>query len=240
MVDLHTHLLPGIDDGSENMEISREMGRAYLKHGVDRVAVTPHIRQDMFPNTEERIREVFAETVQDFRTEGIDLDLRLGAEYYYDESFLSKMDDPKRLMTFDDRGRYLLVEFNPMVRPPGLRDVVFQLRMAGVRPVMAHPERYSFVLENLDWAEDLAAAGMLFQGTLGPLAGFWGKGSRKNLKRLLNAGLIHLISSDLHHPKMAGKFFGEGVRRLREWVGEARTEELLVHAPGRILQGEPL
>jgi len=238
MIDLHCHLLPGIDDGCADMQTTLEMAREYLKHDVSRLVVTPHVRSGMFDNNEGDIRELVVETRQKLNEQNINLDIRPGAEYYWDENFLRKCMDHQNLLTLGDYGKHVLVEFNYLTKPLNLREVVFDLKVKGITLVMAHPERYKFVGEDLDFVEDLINAGMLLQGTLGPLAGIWGSRSKSLLKKLLKKDLIHLISSDSHSPKNVSKYINGTKDKLIDWIGEAETKRLLVTNPEKIFMGQ--
>jgi protein-tyrosine phosphatase len=240
MIDLHNHILPGIDDGSDSIETSRKMAQAFVNAGVDRLAVTPHIRPGMFDNTEDGIRAVFAHMQRDLAEQRIELEIRPGVEYYWHEDLMAKFETPERLLTLADRGRHVLVEFSHSLRPVHLRETFFNLQLRGVTMVMAHPERYGWISDDLDYAEELVSSGMLMQGTLGPLAGLWGTRPRKALKQLLDRGLIHLISSDAHVVKQIPNYYGASLARLIEWVGKARAQMLLHDNPEKIYLGEPL
>ncbi len=239
MVDLHSHILPGIDDGAADLDATLRMAQAYVAHGFKAVAATPHIRGDMFGNDETRSRAAFESALEALRANDIPLQLQLSAEYFYDEMFLARLADPTRLLTFGDERRYVLIEFVSANKPMRLRENIFELKVQGITPIMAHPERYHFA-EDLDYMELLHDAGMLMQGTLSPLSGMWGSSRRRNLKKLLDHGLIDLISSDLHKPQQATKLLKEAVNKLHEWQGEREAERLLTSNPQAIFDGRPL
>lgn len=238
MIDLHSHILPGVDDGPEDIEETRNMARRYIEHGFTDVAATSHIRPGMFV-TDESMLQTGAESLRkDFLENGIKLRIHDGAEYYYDGRFLSMIDRPGELLTFAGMGKYILMEFNMLQKPMGLREIVFRLKLNGVTPIMAHPERYPFIAGDFQWVERMLEAGMLLQGTLGCFSGYWGSGSRKTLKRLLDAGLVHIISSDIHRASQAGRYLKDAVSRLKAYIGDTRSELLLSENPRKILAGE--
>lgn len=238
MIDLHNHILPGIDDGASDLEQTRNMAREFVRAGVRELAATPHIWPGRFDNHEDRIRELCAQIQADLHARDIPLTLRPGAEYYWHDSLLEKLQKPETLLTLADRGRHLLVEFDNRTRPLGLRETLFEMKLKGLTPVMAHPERYAWVAEDLDFVEELVSGGMLLQGTLARMLGFFGSGPRKNLKTLLERDLIQLVSSDAHVHSQIPQCYSTGVARLTDWVGEARAHRLLSEAPARIFAGE--
>ena len=241
MIDLHNHILPGIDDGARDMDEALTLLRHFAEEGYHTLALTPHVRPGLFPNSENDLRIRFAALKNKARGAGIALDLRLSAEYYYDSELVGRMLIPKRdLLSFDGHEKYVLLEFDGLSAPLGLKEVVFELKLAGMTPVMAHPERYAFLGKNLSFVEKMVDAGMLMQGTLRPLSGFWGYRARRTLKRLLDARLIHLISSDIHRASEAREVLSEGRRLLEGWVGKPRCEILLEENPRRLLNGEPV
>ncbi len=241
MIDMHCHMLPGIDDGSANDTETLELAQGFLEHGFSQVVVTPHIRPGMFNNTESSIRERFAYTQELLNQNKLDLPLFVGTEYYYDDRFLAMVhDEASDLLTFNDAGHYLLVEFDTNVRPLQLRDAVYKLKLRGITPIMAHPERYSFVRDDLEYIESLIDGGMLLQGTLGPLTGLWGGRPRALLKTLLERGMIHLVSTDIHRSRQIGRLFHDGVEGLTKLLGESRTTTLMQENPARILQGDEI
>lgn len=241
MIDLHNHILPGVDDGARDFEESLALLRVFAKQGCHALALTPHIRPGLFPNAENDLRGRFAELTSRAQAAGIALELHLAAEYYYDSELIdSLLAGRKKALSFDSSGKYVLLEFEGLNAPVNLKEVLFELKMAGVTPVMAHPERYPFIGKDLRVVESLVEGGMLLQGTLRPLVGFWGYGARRQLKRLLEARLIHLISSDIHRADEAQGVLTEGRRLLERWVGRPRCETLLSENPARLLQGLPL
>lgn len=234
MIDCHSHLLPAIDDGASTLEESLRMAEAYTRHGFRAVCVTPHIRAGMFDNSEEEIRAAVGHFREELKQAKIDLTIFPGAEYYYDDHLIEKIQTPSKLLTLADRHRHLLIEFNPLVKPLSLRQIVFQLKVNGITPIMAHPERYGFLDGQSEWLEGLIEGGLLLQGTLSPLSGLWGGGTRKRLKDLLDQDSIHLISSDLHKFNQVDGLLEKAVEKLREWTGSGRAANLLTEIPSEI------
>jgi len=240
MIDLHNHILPGIDDGCKTLEESLALARAYVDYGFTAISTTSHIRPGLFDNNEDDIRGAVLQFRQSLEEQRIPLDVHAGAEYFFSDSFVAKVETPSQLLTLGDTGRYVLVEFSSIGRPSSLRDLVFRLQVHGVTPIIAHPERYSFVAEDLSFVEELVEAGILLQGTLSCLEGFWPSNARKTFKRLLDAGLLHLVSSDIHSAANAKALLSEGVKRLKTMLGTSKAEDLLEHNPKKILEGRDL
>lgn len=232
-------MLPGLDDGAIDEAATENMASAYLEAEVRNVVATPHIRPGMFENDERHLRSIYLRTRDVLQESFPELNLRIGAEYFWDSELMEKLKHPQDLLTLADGGRYLLVEFNSMAAPIRLREIIFELKLKGITLVMAHPERYAFIAEDMDYTENLVGAGMLMQGTLASLAGLWGGRTRKTLKRLLDAQLIHLISTDAHSARDVTVYL-EALERLRKWVGPYRAELLIEENPGKIIKGEPV
>ncbi len=240
MIDLHTHLLPGIDDGSKSLEETRAIIAGYIELGFTAAVVTPHIRSGMFDNDEDHIRRLTEEIQEDIEQQGVAFKILPGVEYYFDDRAMQRLLDPSQLLSFGDQGKYILLEFNSLSKPVHLRQLVFDLKVAGITPIMAHPERYAFVAEDLDFVEELVDAGMLMQGTLTCLSGMWGNKSRNTLKKLLDRDLLQLISTDNHNAKQIQKYTTPAINRLRDWIGDARIEQLMTVNPQIVFEGGAL
>ncbi|RJO75382.1 MAG: hypothetical protein C4523_00205 [Myxococcales bacterium] len=240
MIDTHAHLLCNLDDGPAEMGETLEIARLYAAHGWSGVAATPHIRPGMFDLTPAAIRRRVEETRAALQAAGVRLELWPGAEYYYDDALESAAERPEELLTLADGGKHLLIEFSTYARPLRLKELVFRLQVRGVTPIMAHPERYGWATDDLESMEELVEAGLRLQGTLSCLGGFWSFGARRALRKMLDAGLIHLVATDGHDAKHIGKLLDEAALQLRHIVGQERAELLLSENPRRVVEGRSL
>lgn len=195
--DFHSHLIPGIDDGVKTIEDSLEILRELSGQGIKKVITTPHVIQGLYPNTTEIIRE--GERAVRAALEGEELDIQFGAaaEYYLDDHFVEEyIGKEKDILTFGDN--YVLFETGFMERPPALTEIVFELSMRGYKPIMAHPERYRYLLENFSNFEKLKENGLLFQSNLLSFTGHYSPQVKKAAEFLLKNKMIDAVGSDIH------------------------------------------
>ncbi len=201
-VDIHSHLIPGIDDGAPDVSTSLELLRQMAEMGYRKVITTPHVYKEFFPNTKESILEGLAELNEALEIEEIDIQVGAAAEYFMDEHFAELL-EKKELLTLKDN--YVLVEMSFFSPPPQLEEYLFNLQIKGYQPVLAHPERYLFWEGKMDKYRRLKELGCLLQLNLLSLTGHYGKDVETNAKDLLKAGLIDLAGTDLHNEHHADK-----------------------------------
>jgi len=235
MIDLHAHLLPGIDDGAQTLEESRAIARAAVADGVDAIAATPHVRSD-FPTTVEQMERGVVELRADFDREGIPVQVLHGGEIDL-EVLRTLAAETMRLFTLAQTGVYLLIEFPYSGWPLGLDQEIFSLRAAGMSPILAHPERNREVQAAPERLEALVRLGASVQITAASLEGRLGKSSREASFRLLELGLVDVLASDLHTPAVREARLGAAVEALED-AGLAR--HLTEDAPRAIVAGEDL
>lgn len=242
MIDLHNHVLFGLDDGCRTIEESRALAEAAKRAGHRGFVATPHIRAGMFDNTVSGIRARFAETKDVVLAAG--LELSLGAEYFFDETLLPRARN-KELLTLGETSRFVLAELPQTQIPPRLFDTLFEIRVAGYAPVIAHPERCRGVQANVKSALELfRKAGVLLQLDLGSLVGHYGDPARRASHELVRAGAYHVAAYDLHRPEdvavivdAAKKELGALLKKRKK---EAELDVLLDANPRRILANAPL
>lgn len=235
MIDLHAHLLPGIDDGAQTLDESRAIARAAVAEGVDAIAATPHVRSD-FPTTVEQMERGVAALRTDFDREGIPLQVLHGGEIDL-EALRSLEAETMQRFTLAQTGVYLLLEFPYSGWPLGLDREIFSLRAAGLTPLLAHPERNREVQAAPERLEELVRLGASVQITAASLEGRMGKSSREASFRLLELGLVDVLASDLHTPAIREARLGAAVEALKD-AGLAR--HLTEDAPRAIVAGEEL
>ena len=195
-VDMHSHILPGIDDGSESLERSLELVQAMKDFGYRKLIMTPHIMSDFYKNTPEIIREKLGLLREAVQQAGIEIELGCAAEYYLDEGFLEKLEHNEELLTFGDK--YLLFETSFLNEPLNLREAIFMMRSKGYKPVLAHPERYTYFYGKFDALASLREQGVLFQPNLNSLTGYYSPGAKDYAERLIEEGLVDFLGSDTH------------------------------------------
>lgn len=199
VTDIHSHILPGIDDGAPDIETSLELIKGIHALGIRKTIATPHIISDLYRNTPEIINEALASVKLACATEGIDIEIAAAAEYMLDDYFLHLVRQPERLLTVHKN--YILTEQSFASPTENLHQIAFEIVTMGYKPIMAHPERYHFYHQNYDAYQKLKDMGFLLQVNLLSLVGYYGKPVCKAAKYLLANNLADLVGSDMHHER---------------------------------------
>jgi protein-tyrosine phosphatase len=197
--DMHSHLIPGIDDGSPDMETSLQLTRGMTELGYKKLITTPHVMWDMYKNSRQTILEGLEQLRAAVKAEAIDVEINAAAEYFLDEHVekLIKNDEP--LLTITDN--MVLVEFSMAHPPMSLKDILFEMQMHGYQPIIAHPERYTYLGNNKEFYDELKDIGCMFQLNLLALGGYYGKSVHELAQYLVKKEYYDLIGSDLHHAR---------------------------------------
>ncbi|MEN7546397.1 CpsB/CapC family capsule biosynthesis tyrosine phosphatase [Rapidithrix thailandica] len=198
-VDIHSHLLPGLDDGAATMDETLTMIREFVRLGYRKLVTTPHVMGDFYTNTKEDILSKLAEVKTRLKEEQIDIELEAAAEYYLDESLIEKLQKEEPLLTFGDK--YLLFETSYMNASSFLKEAVFMMQTQGYKPVMAHPERYVYLFNAYEELTELSKMNVLLQINANSLFGYYSKASQKQAERLIDDGLVAFVGSDCHKIK---------------------------------------
>ncbi|MCE7056336.1 capsular biosynthesis protein [Algoriphagus sp. AGSA1] len=196
-VDMHSHLIPGIDDGSKSMEESLHLIKRMSDYGLRKIITTPHIMSEYYRNTPEIIRMGLEDLRRAVKNEGISIEIEAAAEYYMDEIFLEKIKNGEEVLTFGDN--YILVETGFINKPQMLLEIIFQLEMAGYKPILAHPERYQYLIGDKELLQDLTDRKILFQVNLLSLTGFYSKPVKDFGDMLVEKGLVRFFGTDCHN-----------------------------------------
>jgi tyrosine-protein phosphatase YwqE len=195
--DMHSHLLPGIDDGSPDMSASLQLIRGLKELGYKKIITTPHVLWEIYPNTRETIVNKQQEVQKEIEAAGIDIEFRAAAEYFIDDHFAGQLKNKVPLLTIS--ANMVLVEFSMVNMPMDLQEVLFEMQLQNYQPILAHPERYSFLLRKKEVFDELKNAGCLFQLNLLSLSGHYGEGIQQLAESLLKKGYYDYAGTDLHH-----------------------------------------
>jgi len=217
-VDIHSHLLPGIDDGAKDDEHSLSLIKKLQDYGFSQFITTPHILTGVWNNTRENIHEKERTTIDTLRSNSFTMPFRAAAEYLMDDTFL-KLINSDQLLTLKDN--YVLVEMSYLNPPIQLYDIVYELQIAGYKPVLAHPERYVFYHSNFEEYYKLKKAGCEFQINLLSVTGYYGKQVLQTAERLLKENLITYTGSDAHHERHVESFKNKILIKKHESLAEA-------------------
>ncbi|MDE1191417.1 MAG: histidinol phosphatase [Arachidicoccus sp.] len=196
--DIHSHIIPGIDDGAETIEDSIKLIKEMYHHGYKKMIATPHISEDIYPNSKETIFAKRDQLREKLAKLGINIKIDAAAEYMIDGNFVNLAKEEQLLPLFDN---YVLVEMSYLVESPYLDIAIFALQTHGYKPILAHPERYSFYHNNLDKYNELKNKGCLFQLNTIAFSGYYGKSVKKTAEYLLGKNMYEFCGSDIHHLK---------------------------------------
>lgn len=194
--DMHSHLVPGIDDGARNLTETVALARRMYELGYRKLITTPHIQQEFFRNTPEIILNGLEKVRKALKSENIPLEIQAGAEYLVDDGFEEKVSKGK-LLTFS--GKYLLVELSYFNPHPNLKSLIFNLQVDGYKVILAHPERYTYWFSDFSRYEELKDRGVFFQANIVSLSRFYPDPVKKMAEKLMEKGMIDFLGSDMHN-----------------------------------------
>ena len=197
--DMHSHLLPGIDDGSPDPETSVELTRGLMDIGFNKFIVTPHILWDMYKNDHNTIHAAQSVLNKALVKDQLTTQIKAAAEYYMDDHLDELLEKQVPLLTI--KSNWVLVEFSFVSPPLNLKEKLFDLQIHGYQPVLAHPERYQYFTGNKNWYDELKSAGCYFQANLLSFTGYYGRVTQDLATHLLRKNYIDLLGTDLHHAR---------------------------------------
>ncbi len=195
--DLHSHLLPGLDDGVKTMPEAVEIITNFSKAGYRKLITTPHIMSDYYPNDSYIIKSRLSELRSELKKRGVNVKIYAAAEYYMDEALIEKLENNEPLLTFSDN--YLLFETAFMNEPVFLKEAVFKMSTNGYKPVLAHPERYLYLMRKPGLVKELINMNVYFQLNILSLRNYYSREVRKFGEKLLKSRSVHFIGSDCHN-----------------------------------------
>lgn len=196
-VDIHSHLLPGIDDGAKTLEDSIDLITTMSSYGIKNFITTPHVLGEVYPNSSATILQCLEEVQGAFEKKGLkDIYMSAAAEYMLDEQFMDRLEKNDILPLYDN---LVLVEMSYFNAPFNLYDILFELQLKGFKPVLAHPERYNFYHNDFQEYYKLKKAGCLFQLNLLSLTEHYGPSVKKITERLISENMYDLVGTDTHH-----------------------------------------
>jgi len=192
--DIHSHFIPGIDDGSPDMETTISLIKEMQGLGFKKVITTPHVMSDFYKNSSDIILKGLTDIRSELKVQNINMEIEAAAEYYIDYDFEQKIGKEK-FLTFGDN--YILVELSFMEAPKNLFDIIFKLQLEGYKVVLAHPERYAFF--TMDDYEELVNRGVLLQINWLSIIGYYSPQIEQKTKDLIAADMVSFIGSDCHN-----------------------------------------
>ncbi len=194
--DFHSHLIPGIDDGSDSLETSTELIRAFSELGYRKLITTPHVQGEFYKNGPNNILPGLEQVRRELKKQKVDMQIEAAAEYLIDDRFEEKYKNG-RLLTFGKN--HVLVEFSFFNEHPRWKDFIFDLQIEGYKVILAHPERYSYWFRSWDKYRELKDRGVLFQVNIVSLTGYYSQEVKKVAERLIDDEMIDFAGSDMHN-----------------------------------------
>ncbi len=239
MIDIHSHILPFLDDGADDWETALAMARIASEEGIHTMVATSHYIEGAVEPTKEEIQEKIAEFSNLLLQAGVELTVLPGHEIYL-TPFVPQLLEKGRLFTLNDRYPYALIEFPMQEIPIYCESVIFELQCMGISPVLAHPERNRKIVENPNLLYPLLEKGLLTQMNSSSLTGKFGSAVQKTAQILLQCRMIHGMATDAHSDGGRAPRIQEASRIVREMVPEDYAQKILEEWPRRIIAGEPI
>ena len=234
MIDLHTHIIPGLDHGPGDWDEALEMCRIAIADGITTLAATPHV-SEVFPNSSQRIEAAVGELRGRLEQAGIPLEIVVGGDYHIRPDL-----SPRNVLTLGGNGRYFLLEFPYQVLPPRADVFIKTLLDRGLVPIVTHPERTASLQRDWHRLEPLVKAGALVQVTAGSLLGEFGPAATAAAKHFLKKGWVHLLASDAHWVHERSPRLAAGLAAAAKVVGEETARAMVEGNPAAILAGRDL
>ena len=235
MIDFHSHILPGIDDGSRNLEQSVFMVNEAKEAGFTKIISTSHYMENYYECNEKERRKL----IEQLQSEVQGIELYLGNEIYITNNIIELLKNGQASSI--NGTKYVLFEF-PLIntKPMNDKEVIYRLIENGYVPIIAHPERYPFIQDNPDYLFELEEMGTLFQANYGSIIGMYGIKAKKTLKILLKNNLISFFGSDVHRPEQIYNKMPKIIKKLKKIISDEKIEEISEINPQKVLNNEEL
>lgn len=237
-IDIHSHILYGIDDGSKSISESIQILKQQRELGFTDIILTPHyIENSKYcanNNEKAKLLKVLREELQ---KQNIDVNLYLGNEVYINNNMVELL-NTNEIKTLND-SNYILIELPLCTTYKNALDIIYELKINGITPIIAHPERYEFVQKDITKIEEFIEEGALLQANYGSILGIYGNGSKKTIKKLLKKDLITFLGTDIHY--QSSKIYNEMdkiMKKITKIIGKDKLEELISINPKKIIRNE--
>lgn len=235
-VDIHLHILYGIDDGSKSLEESKKIIKQHIEMGFKDIVVTPHYieNSDYITNNEEKEK-----ILKTLKKEFNDINLYLGNEVFINNN-IEELLNNNEISTING-SKYLLIELPLHNKIKNATDIIYELRIKGIIPIIAHPERYEFVQKNPDSVDELIEEGAILQSNYGSIIGVYGDHAKKTMKKLLKKNVISVLATDIHFPNNKIYLNMDTIRKkLTKIISEEKLKELTILNPKKIINNEDI
>lgn len=238
MIDIHSHILPGLDDGPADRDSFLQMAYIAIEEGIHTIIATPHIIPGVYNNDTATILSKVVEANKILAEHHIDTKIIPGAEHYLDDNFRRSIQENK-LCTINNLGKHVLVEFPMSEIPLYADDILFEIQLKGITPILAHPERNAGVLRNPAHLYKLLSKGVLLQINASSLSGHFCNSVTSMAKTLLEHDWVHFIASDAHSAGVRSPKISDGLKIVREIIGE-KADQLVIDNPQMLIKGKEI
>ena len=238
MIDVHNHILHDIDDGARGLEESVELVKEAKKAGFDKIISTSHYMEGYYEADSNERKELIDELKEELKKQSVDIKIYLGNEIYLSSNIIKLLEEEKA-STLNGTD-YVLFEMPLNIKPLNLYEIIYKIQSNKKIPILAHPERYTFVQEDIQLIYDLIEKGVLMQANFASIVGVYGKNAQKTVKHLFKNDMVHLLGSDTHRKGTIYKEMPRILNVLKEFIGEDRLTELTQTNPERVLDNEKI
>ena len=240
MIDLHCHILHGLDDGAKNLGEATEMAKMAAKDGIKKIVATPHLfRGDFTPQDLSIIEKKIHELQNVLEKESVDVEIIKGAEVHITHNLIDEIRTNRRHLVLDSSS-YMILEFPAGHVFPGVKNLLFEMLSEGIRPIIAHPERNYVFMRSPEVLYDLIKAGALSQANSGSFTGLYGKRVEEAAFRFMELNLTHFVASDAHNPRASSLWLSQALENLENRMGNGAASALVNDNPGAILEDREL
>lgn len=236
MIDIHTHLIPNVDDGSKSIEMSMNSFKEAIDVGFTDIILTSHYIPEYNETISDELVSKREELEKELEEKNMKLNLHSGMEIYISDD-LPEIYDEKKILTLEN-SRYILIELPMNSKVQYLDFIIGELLQRNLKVILAHPERYLFIKENPDKVEEYVEKGCLMQSNFGSILGYYGKTAKSTIKYLLKNDLIHFLASDCHGNSGMYLEIPKAIKKIKKIVGEDKLYELTTKNPRKILENE--
>ena len=239
-VDIHSHILYGIDDGSKSLESSIEIIKQHIEMGFKDIVLTPHyIENSEYVANNKKKKELLETIKKEIKKQKLDINLYLGNEVFINNNIEQLLKNNE--ISSINGSRYILIELPLHNKIKNITDIIYELKIKGIIPIIAHPERYEFVQKNPESVDELIEEGAILQSNYGSIIGVYGEHAKKTMKKLLKKNVISALATDIHFPNNKIYLNMDTIRKkITKIIGEERLKELTILNPKKIINNEDI
>lgn len=236
MIDFHSHIIPQVDDGSKNLKQTDELINEAVNAGFDKIILTPHYIKTYYESDTEQ-NELWAEGIRKIiEKENLNLEVYLGNESYLSDDILELLAEKK--ITTINSSKYFLMEMPLNTKPINMFSVVYKLKEKEIVPIIAHPERYSFIQQDPFIIYQLIKNGCLAQSNFGSFVGYYGKNAQTLAQKLIENNMVHFLGSDVHRPNTVYMQIKEAKKKIISIIGEKKFNKITTENPDHVINNE--